>query len=66
MLIKKAAGIERGAAKPNEEKVGSITAAQVEEIARKKLPDTNAAGRLASAMRMVEGTAKNMGVTIAA
>ena len=66
MLIKKAAGIERGAARPNEETVGSITVAQVEEIARKKLPDTNAAGRLQSAMRMVEGTAKNMGVKVAA
>ena len=66
MLIKKAAGIERGAARPNEETVGSITVAQVEEIARKKLPDTNAAGRLQSAMRMVEGTAKNLGVKVAA
>ena len=62
-LIKKAAKIQKGSAKPLQEKVGKITKAQVKEIAEKKMPDLNAKD-LAGAMRMVEGTAKQMGVTV--
>jgi len=62
-LIKKAAKIQKGSAKPLQEKVGKITKAQVKEIAEKKMPDLNAKD-LAGAMKMVEGTAKQMGVTI--
>lgn len=62
-LIKKAAGIAKGSAKPLQEKVGKITKAQVREIAQKKMPDLNA-NDVEAAMRMVEGTAKQMGVTV--
>ncbi len=62
-LIKKAAKIQKGSAKPLQEKVGKITKAQVKEIAEKKMTDLNAKD-LGGAMRMVEGTAKQMGVTI--
>lgn len=62
-LIKKAAGITKGSAKPLQEKVGKITKAQVRQIAEKKMPDLNT-DKIESAMRMVEGTAKQMGVTI--
>ena len=62
-LIKKAAGIQKGSGKPLQEKVGKITRAQVKEIAAKKMPDLNAKD-LEGAMRMVEGTAKQMGVTV--
>lgn len=62
-LLKKAAGIQKGSGKPNREKVGKITRAQLEEIARLKLPDLNTTN-LESAMRTVEGTAKNMGLVI--
>jgi len=62
-LIKKAAKIAKGSAKPLQDKVGKITKAQVKEIAEKKMPDLNAKD-IAGAMKMVEGTAKNMGVTI--
>jgi len=62
-LIKKAAKIAKGSAKPLQEKVGKLTKAQVKEIAEKKMPDLNAKD-LAGAMKMVEGTARNMGVTI--
>jgi large subunit ribosomal protein L11 len=61
-LIKKAAGIPKGSGEPNKEKVGALTAAQVEELAKKKLPDLNCTD-LAAAKRMVEGTARSMGVT---
>lgn len=63
VLLKKAAGIKAGSAKPNKEMVGQVTKAQVAEIAQKKLPDTNAS-KLESVIRMVEGTAKNMGLTV--
>lgn len=63
VLLKKAAGIQKGAAKPNKDVVGKVTKAQVEEIAKKKLPDTNSR-QLEAVVRMVEGTAKNMGVQI--
>ena len=62
-LIKKAAGIAKGSGKPLQEKVGKITKKQVREIAEKKMPDLNAHD-VEGAMRMVEGTARQMGVTV--
>ncbi len=62
-MIKKAAGLKKGSAKPLQDKVGKITKAQVKEIAEKKMPDMNAKD-IEGAMRMVEGTAKQMGITI--
>ncbi|RLC96410.1 MAG: 50S ribosomal protein L11 [Chloroflexi bacterium] len=62
-LLCKAAGVERGSAEPNKEKVGSITRAQLEEIAKIKMKDLNAID-LEGAMRQIEGTARNMGITI--
>ena len=62
-LIKKAAGIEKGSAKPLQDKVGKITKAQVRQIAEKKMPYLNC-HTVEAAMSMVEGTARNMGVTI--
>jgi large subunit ribosomal protein L11 len=62
-LIAKAAGIETGSGEPNRKKVGSITRAQLQEIAQTKLPDLNA-NDIEAAMKIVEGTAKNMGVTV--
>ena len=63
VLIRKAAKIERGSNEPNKKKVGSITTAQLREIAQTKLPDLNA-NDIDAAMNIVAGTAKNMGVTI--
>ncbi|MFM7470037.1 MAG: 50S ribosomal protein L11 [Nodosilinea sp.] len=63
VLIKKAAGIETGSGEPQSKKVGSITRSQLREIAETKLPDLNA-NDVEAAMRIVEGTARNMGVTI--
>ena len=63
-LIRKAAGIEKGSAVPNKEKVGKISRSKIEEIARTKLPDLNA-NDLDAAMKMVEGTARSMGVEVA-
>ncbi|MFA5061778.1 MAG: 50S ribosomal protein L11 [Patescibacteria group bacterium] len=62
-LIKKAAGIAKGSAKPLQDKVGKITKAQVRQIAEKKMPDLNC-HTVEAAMKMVEGTARNMGVTV--
>ncbi len=62
-LIKKAAKIEKGSGKPLTEKVGKITKAHVREIAEKKLADLNCS-TIESAMRQVEGTARNMGVDV--
>lgn len=62
-LLKKAAGIAKGSGAPNKEKVGKVTRKQVEDIARIKLPDLNA-DTLEAAVRIVEGTAKNMGLEI--
>lgn len=62
-LIKKAAKIAKGSGKPLQEKVGKITKAQVKEIAEKKMPDLNC-HTVEAAMRMVEGTARQMGVTV--
>ena len=63
VLIKKAAGIEKGAGEPNKQKVGTITQDQLKEIAQTKLPDLNA-NDIEAAMKIVAGTAKNMGVAI--
>ena len=63
-LLRKAAGIERGSAEPNRDKVGTVTRAQVEEIARIKMRDLNALD-LDGAVRQIEGTARSMGVAIA-
>jgi large subunit ribosomal protein L11 len=62
-LLKKAAGIAKGSSAPNKEKVGKVTRKQIEEIARIKLPDLNT-DDLESAIRSIEGTAKNMGLEI--
>lgn len=62
-LILKSLGKEKGSGKNAAQKVGSITKAQVKEIAERKMPDLNAAS-LEAAMRMVEGTARSMGVTV--
>jgi len=64
-LIKKAAGVPKGSGVPNKNKVGQITKAQVRQIAEVKLPDLNA-NDLDAACKVVEGTARSMGVTIAA
>lgn len=64
VLIQKAAGIPKGSSQPNKQKVGSITRAQLKEIAQTKMPDINA-NDIDAAMKIVEGTARNMGVTIA-
>ena len=63
VLIKKSAKIEKGSGKPNKEKVAKISNVQVEEIAKQKMPDLNAAS-LEAAERMVAGTARSMGVTV--
>ena len=63
-LLKKAAGVIKGSGTPNKDKVGKITSAQVKEIARTKLPDLNAAD-LPAAVRIIEGTARSMGITVA-
>ncbi|MBV8529409.1 MAG: 50S ribosomal protein L11 [Candidatus Dormibacteraeota bacterium] len=62
-LLKKAAGVEKGSATPNRAKVGSVTRDQVREIARTKMEDLNAHD-LEQAMRVIEGTARSMGVTV--
>jgi large subunit ribosomal protein L11 len=63
ILLMKAAGLEKGSGEPNRNKVGRVTRAQVEEIAKTKLPDLNAAS-LAAAIKTVEGTARSMGLEI--
>ncbi len=63
VLLKKAAGVEKGSAIPNKEKVGKVTRKQVREIAEMKMKDLNAVD-LEGAMRQIEGTARNMGLTI--
>lgn len=63
ILLLKAAGIEKGSADPLRTKVGKVTKAQVKEIAEKKMPDLNAKD-IEGAMRIIEGTARNMGITI--
>ena len=63
VLIKKAISIEKGSGKPNKEKVAKITKEQVKAIAEQKMPDLNAAS-LETAMSMVAGTARSMGVVV--
>lgn len=63
VLIKKACNIEHASGQPNRDKVASLTRAQVEDIAKTKMPDLNAAS-LEAAMSMVAGTARSMGVTV--
>lgn len=63
VLIKRACKIESGSAKPNKDKVATITMAQVKEIAELKMPDLNA-GSVEAAMAMIKGTACSMGVTV--
>lgn len=62
-LIKKAAGLEKGSPVPNKNKVGTISMKQVEEIAKTKMPDLNAS-TVESAIEMVKGSARSMGVTV--
>ncbi|MGC8666748.1 MAG: 50S ribosomal protein L11 [Chthonomonadales bacterium] len=62
-LIKKAAGIEKGSGTPNRTKVGKLTREQIRSIAQTKLPDLNA-NDIEAAMRIIEGTARSMGVTV--
>ena len=62
-MLKKAAGIIKGSGSPNKDKVGKVTAAQVNDIARLKMPDLNAAD-LPAAARIIEGTARSMGITV--
>ena len=64
VLLKKAAGIEKGSGEPNREKVAKVSRAQVEEIAKTKMEDLNAAS-IEAAMRIIEGTARSMGIDVA-
>ena len=63
VLLLKAAGLQKGSGVPNKNKVGSVTKKQVEEIAKTKLPDLNAAS-LEAAIKTVEGTARSMGIEV--
>ncbi|MHC5248704.1 50S ribosomal protein L11 [Enterococcus sp. HY326] len=63
VLLKKAAKVDKGSGEPNKTKVASVSKAQVQEIAELKMEDLNAAN-VESAMRMVEGTARSMGITV--
>jgi len=62
-LLRQAARVEKGSGEPNKEKVGSVTKAQVKEIAEIKMPDLNAVD-IDGAMKTVEGTARSMGITV--
>ena len=64
VLLLKAAGIPKGSSEPNKDKVATITVAQVEEIAKQKMPDLNTT-KLESAVRTISGTARSMGILIA-
>lgn len=63
VLLKKAAGIEKASGEPNKKKTGKVTKAQVKEIAETKMPDLNA-NDVEAAMRLVEGTARSMGIEV--
>jgi large subunit ribosomal protein L11 len=63
ILLRKAAGVEKGSDQPNRNKVGKVTRAQIKEIAEIKMKDMNAID-LEGAMRQIEGTARNMGLTV--
>lgn len=62
-LLRKAAGIEKGSGNPLKEKIGKVTKKQVEEIAQRKMPDLNTTD-LKAAMKMIEGTARSMGIEV--
>lgn len=63
VLLRKAAGVERGSGEPNREKVGTVTRDQIREIAEVKMKDLNAVN-IEGAMRQIEGTARNMGIIV--
>jgi large subunit ribosomal protein L11 len=63
VLLKKAAGLEKGSGVPHRDKVGSVTSAQVREIAETKMPDLNA-NDIDGAMKIIAGTARSMGITV--
>lgn len=63
VLLKKAAGLEKASGEPNKNKVGKVTRSQVKEIAETKMPDLNA-NTVEAAMRLVEGTARSMGIEV--
>jgi large subunit ribosomal protein L11 len=63
VLLKQKAGLEKGSSEPNRNKVGTVTRAQVREIAETKMPDLNA-NDLDAASKIVEGTARSMGITV--
>lgn len=63
VLLKKVAGLEKASGEPNKKKVGKVTKAQVKEIAETKMPDLNA-NTVEAAMRLVEGTARSMGIEV--
>ncbi len=63
VLLKKAAKLAKGSAQPNRNKVGEVTEAQIEEIAKLKMPDLNA-GSLEAAKSMIRGTARSMGIVV--
>ena len=65
VLLKRAAGIAKGSGTPNKDKVGKVTEKQVEEIARQKMPDLNAAS-VEAAIKSVKGTARSMGIDVTA
>jgi large subunit ribosomal protein L11 len=62
-LLRQAAGIDKGSGEPNSNKVGSVNRSQIEEIAKTKMPDLNAAD-MDGAAKIVEGTARSMGITV--
>jgi len=63
VLLKKAAGLEKGSGEPNKSKIGKVSKAQVKEIAELKMPDLNA-NNIEAAMLMIEGTARSMGILV--
>ncbi len=63
VLLRQAAGLEKGSGEPNKTKVGTVTRKQVREIAERKMPDLNAA-TVDAAIRMIEGTARSMGIEV--
>ena len=63
VLLRKAAGVEKGSAEPNREKVGTVTRDQIQEIAEIKMKDLNAIN-IEGAIRQIEGTARNMGIVV--
>ena len=63
VLLLRAAGVQKGSGEPNRNKVANVTSSQIEEIAKTKMPDLNAAS-MEAAMRIIEGTARSMGITV--